>query len=396
MKDNVPAQVQQSQRHDVTIGYAPAYGLYYEDDSQISNYERSLSYHEMVARGQRPIVNFGSTLQDALREAPRLTAREDRPQSRAAGIWDAQNSHDRLVDHGEHGRPFDNSKVMNDCTWYLSGSDMGAMSHSTWSAVYGGTDYYSSSTEHTAPTGDVSAGAYTVNNAASDQRKAGVLESSGPRPQDEHIMSLDRACNNASGPVLSHHYPYNRPSNDGSQHSSIAKVLISSAASTKEHHAVFAEFPDGRRSSALEERVHDQGGYQYRKESAAVNSRCHLHLSRSPTIPSDTSAPGRQEEPSTSSTQDSPPVPGVMLEQTFTLELNIPKKDDKKPVMACLFCRERKIACGPPPPDSEDRTCKQCKRRRQECKYPTESFRGQRRGGRRRKSTKEANKVILG
>ncbi|CAE6374732.1 unnamed protein product [Rhizoctonia solani] len=48
----------------------------------------------------------------------------------------------------------------------------------------------------------------------------------------------------------------------------------------------------------------------------------------------------------------------------------------KKPALACLFCRKRKIACGPPPPDSPDRTCNQCLRRKQPCEYPTESRRG--------------------
>lgn len=31
---------------------------------------------------------------------------------------------------------------------------------------------------------------------------------------------------------------------------------------------------------------------------------------------------------------------------------------EKKPPLACLFCRGRKIACGPPIPGSTDRTCK--------------------------------------
>ena len=31
---------------------------------------------------------------------------------------------------------------------------------------------------------------------------------------------------------------------------------------------------------------------------------------------------------------------------------------EKKPPLACLFCRGRKIACGPPEPGSEDPTCK--------------------------------------
>ncbi|THH17247.1 hypothetical protein EW146_g3525 [Bondarzewia mesenterica] len=35
-----------------------------------------------------------------------------------------------------------------------------------------------------------------------------------------------------------------------------------------------------------------------------------------------------------------------------------PTKPRKKPALACLFCRERKIACGPPPPGSDDMTCK--------------------------------------
>lgn len=37
-------------------------------------------------------------------------------------------------------------------------------------------------------------------------------------------------------------------------------------------------------------------------------------------------------------------------------ELSRPAKG-KKPIIACLFCRGRKIACGAPPPGSTDRTC---------------------------------------
>lgn len=53
---------------------------------------------------------------------------------------------------------------------------------------------------------------------------------------------------------------------------------------------------------------------------------------------------------------------------------------DRKPVMACLFCRGRKIACGGPlNPDSENKTCNQCARRNLKCSYPAESHRGLRR-----------------
>ncbi|KIM68079.1 hypothetical protein SCLCIDRAFT_106570, partial [Scleroderma citrinum Foug A] len=60
------------------------------------------------------------------------------------------------------------------------------------------------------------------------------------------------------------------------------------------------------------------------------------------------------------------------------------KGSDKKQLLACLFCRERKIACGRPSANSPDQTCNQCSRRRLKCEYPTESRRGQHK--RRRKT----------
>ncbi|KAI6112857.1 hypothetical protein F5141DRAFT_743038 [Pisolithus sp. B1] len=58
--------------------------------------------------------------------------------------------------------------------------------------------------------------------------------------------------------------------------------------------------------------------------------------------------------------------------------------EQKKQALACLFCRERKIACGRPSAHSPDQTCNQCARRRIKCEYPTESRRGQHK--RRRKT----------
>ncbi|KXN88961.1 hypothetical protein AN958_06523 [Leucoagaricus sp. SymC.cos] len=49
----------------------------------------------------------------------------------------------------------------------------------------------------------------------------------------------------------------------------------------------------------------------------------------------------------------------------------------KKLGLACLFCRERKIACGRPSESNPDQTCNQCARRMFKCEYPTESRRGQ-------------------
>ncbi|KAG6901890.1 hypothetical protein C0995_006843 [Termitomyces sp. Mi166 len=42
-----------------------------------------------------------------------------------------------------------------------------------------------------------------------------------------------------------------------------------------------------------------------------------------------------------------------------------------KPKMACLSCRSRKIACGPPMMGSSDPSCNQCARRGLKCEYPS-------------------------
>ncbi|KAJ7113378.1 hypothetical protein C8R44DRAFT_630868 [Mycena epipterygia] len=52
-------------------------------------------------------------------------------------------------------------------------------------------------------------------------------------------------------------------------------------------------------------------------------------------------------------------------------------KTAKKQILACLFCRERKIGCTRPDADNPDQTCNQCVRRKRRCEYPTESRRGQ-------------------
>ncbi|KAJ7106808.1 hypothetical protein C8R43DRAFT_963300 [Mycena crocata] len=49
----------------------------------------------------------------------------------------------------------------------------------------------------------------------------------------------------------------------------------------------------------------------------------------------------------------------------------------KKPTLACLFCRERKIGCTRPAEDNPDQTCNQCVRRKRQCVYPKGSRRGQ-------------------
>jgi len=65
------------------------------------------------------------------------------------------------------------------------------------------------------------------------------------------------------------------------------------------------------------------------------------------------------------------------------------KSDVKKPFLACKFCRGRKIQCGPGPKLPQEieaalppgpRTCNQCHKRGQICKFPEASRRGLRGG----------------
>ncbi|KAG9014553.1 hypothetical protein FRB93_013678 [Tulasnella sp. JGI-2019a] len=76
---------------------------------------------------------------------------------------------------------------------------------------------------------------------------------------------------------------------------------------------------------------------------------------------------------------------------------------DKKPFLACEFCRHRKIACGQRDPHARDgelgdgpRTCNQCARRGLLCCYPGESRRGMRHGrASRRVSYKDGSNIVF-
>ncbi|KAH9997121.1 hypothetical protein BJV77DRAFT_922026, partial [Russula vinacea] len=48
----------------------------------------------------------------------------------------------------------------------------------------------------------------------------------------------------------------------------------------------------------------------------------------------------------------------------------------RKSAIACLFCDERKIACGSLPVGSVGTTCNQCARRSHKCECPTMTRRG--------------------
>lgn len=75
-----------------------------------------------------------------------------------------------------------------------------------------------------------------------------------------------------------------------------------------------------------------------------------------PIIPSGVNFPAGDAQ--THSMLELPVEGGVPGQSSFMLDNAIPEPPKKKPIMACLFCRERKIACGPPPAEQEDQTCK--------------------------------------
>ncbi|KAF7790726.1 hypothetical protein EIP86_001682 [Pleurotus ostreatoroseus] len=63
----------------------------------------------------------------------------------------------------------------------------------------------------------------------------------------------------------------------------------------------------------------------------------------------------QQPQPHYPQTQAAPPTPISIPSHSPPLIEDTPKKPL---TLACFFCRKRKIACGSPPPGSQDRTCK--------------------------------------
>lgn len=61
--------------------------------------------------------------------------------------------------------------------------------------------------------------------------------------------------------------------------------------------------------------------------------------------------------PGTSHATQHPPMVTSYSRRT-PVPVNASKAADKKPPLACFFCRQRKIACSAPAPESHDKTCK--------------------------------------
>ncbi|KAG8960158.1 hypothetical protein FRC03_006988 [Tulasnella sp. 419] len=101
---------------------------------------------------------------------------------------------------------------------------------------------------------------------------------------------------------------------------------------------------------------------------------------------SGTPEPG-QESPKILEGESGESSPNGGKSSNVTKVIQLDENGEKKPFLACGFCRHRKIACGQGPVWENDdqlppgpRTCNQCFRRCLECFYPTESRRGLRKG----------------
>lgn len=292
-------------------------------------------HDDAVTSGPRPIINFGTTLRDALVESPPPTSPPFSKPYRVVTDPPAFRTAPTNISAGH--------SPSADRMWYIAGTEIAVTSQQAWSTLYGvTTNPHPSLYQSDSRVLDVQ-GAYNPVEALAPGSDPG-------QSSCEHPETMPAAEAGRTHPSLS-------AMSCESSLSSITKVPQHPIGCLPDHHHnddVAASPPP------------NQGG-QVTKRSKSKSQKT-IRPSPSP----QSRGPG-------------------MLEQTFTLELNMPKKPaEKKPVMACLFCRERKIACGPPPEDSADRTCKQCKRRHLKCEYPTESHRGQRRGGRKKKNATDA------
>lgn len=137
------------------------------------------------------------------------------------------------------------------------------------------------------------------------------------------------------------------------------------ATSLEQHDTCLESSPSHAHAHA---HTHSSIGSKARRQSAQASPSPHSHLHNSP-------SKHNSLRHATNWSHRHRRSPSPILQMNPGLHA---KRSDKKPHLACLFCRGRKIACGPPPPGSKDKTCNQCQRRSLKCEYPSESRRGMR------------------
>ncbi|EPT04375.1 hypothetical protein FOMPIDRAFT_84527 [Fomitopsis schrenkii] len=83
-------------------------------------------------------------------------------------------------------------------------------------------------------------------------------------------------------------------------------------------------------------------------------------------LPGTTQAPGKPQVVYDSRSG----LPVGRSDRVLTAPEPVRRKGKRGTVIACVFCRGRKIACGGAPHGATDKTCMQCRRRRLVCQYP--------------------------
>lgn len=151
----------------------------------------------------------------------------------------------------------------------------------------------------------------------------------------------------------------------------------SSSSSTQETSAAIPQLQSsGTRTSYGADASLDNVGNSLRSQQGLLPSNPGPADSPSPSISLESPTTNENEDPSPA---DSPSQSAAKSPLASSGNKSAKKNGDKKPPLACLFCRGRKIACGSPVPGGDDHTCNQCHRRGLKCEYPAESRRGMRR-----------------
>ncbi len=86
-------------------------------------------------------------------------------------------------------------------------------------------------------------------------------------------------------------------------------------------------------------------------------SSSHIHHDHSPSSLKHTPRLGRTRSRRTRSMTSLPPASGTLTAGSSPTQPGKQQPNKKPPPLACLFCRGRKIACGPPMSESKERTC---------------------------------------
>ncbi|KAF7376710.1 hypothetical protein MSAN_00088000 [Mycena sanguinolenta] len=137
----------------------------------------------------------------------------------------------------------------------------------------------------------------------------------------------------------------------------------------------YATFPDARRPSRTD--IEARHGWMYAPPAPLRSSVLALEAAEAESQSQPASPPSATISPTTSLTSSSSSLPSTSASPSISFSANGKngKNAPKRPPLACLFCRGRKITCGPPSGGKEGGPCNQCQRRAIKCEFPAEGRR---------------------